>query len=268
MSAIVIRPATERTRLLSSPSTPTHSKHPSPLNSQAGSSTPNTNSTWATPVPGSPVLGPADNSISKGGRPLDRSAPLKDSLSPARFVLICVGIWSSNFVFAFQSTLIPTLAPLISSGFEHAELASYLGSVFSLTSAAGERVPPSLLLDLSRTGGQKYGRGSKRDTSNMGIKLTRTVIPVYGVLMDTLGRTFAMDTACFFFGFGTVLCALSPNMYLLIAARAVAGVSGLLNPNEDVLTRPYQLGGGGLLTVSSVIVTDLVPLRDRGFYQG
>lgn len=29
-----------------------------------------------------------------------------------------------------------------------------------------------------------------------------------------------------------------------------------------------QLGGGGLLTVSSVVVTDLVPLRDRGIYQG
>jgi hypothetical protein len=52
--------------------------------------------------------------------------------------VIVIGVWSANFVFAFQSTAIPTLAPGISSGFEHAELASYLGSVFSLGSSAGE----------------------------------------------------------------------------------------------------------------------------------
>lgn len=69
--------------------------------------------------------------------------------------------------------------------------------------------------------------------------------------MDSLGRKFAMDTACLFFGLGTVACALSGDMYTLIAARAFAG-----------------LGGGGLLAVSSVVVTDLVDLRDRGLYQG
>ena len=67
-----------------------------------------------------------------------RVAPLKESLSTGRFVLICIGIWSSNFVFAFQSTAIPTLAVGVSSGFGHAELAAYLGSVFSLASAAGK----------------------------------------------------------------------------------------------------------------------------------
>jgi MFS family permease len=40
-------------------------------------------------------------------------------------------------------------------------------------------------------------------------------------------------------------------MGYLIASRAVAGI-----------------GGTGLLTVASVITTDLIPLRERGHYQG
>ncbi|WWC60765.1 uncharacterized protein I303_103341 [Kwoniella dejecticola CBS 10117] len=153
------------------------------------------------------------SSYSSSTEILLRSPPLKDSISTARFCIVCAGIWSANFVFAFQSTAIPTLAPEIGSWFEHAELAAYLGSGFTLASTA--------------------------------------VIPLYGVFMETLGRKFAMVTACVFFGVGTILCALANHMYTLIGARIFAG-----------------LGGGGLLTVSSVIVTDLVPLRDRGFYQG
>lgn len=53
----------------------------------------------------------------------------------------------------------------------------------------------------------------------------RSVIPLYGVFMDSLGRKFAMITGCSIFGLGTLMCALSPNIYFLIAARAVAGVS-------------------------------------------
>lgn len=123
------------------------------------------------------------------------------------------GIWSSNFAFALQSTAIPTLAPTIASSFNHAELASYLGSVFTLANTAG--------------------------------------IPVYGVLIDALGRRFAMLTACAFYGVGSAACALAPSMWWLVAARGMSG-----------------LGGGGLLTVSAVICTDLVELKERGFYQG
>jgi len=53
------------------------------------------------------------------------------------------------------------------------------------------------------------------------------VIPVYGVLMESLGRKVAMLTAGIFYGLGTILCATSGSMYQLIAARAVAGVSPL-----------------------------------------
>ncbi|CAD6575001.1 MAG: hypothetical protein TREMPRED_001269 [Tremellales sp. Tagirdzhanova-0007] len=200
MSAFVIedsshRPLTERSRLLPS--------DPPSLTSHSGSSR------------------PAQTSQSSHfNKILDRSAPLRDSISSTRFVIICAGIWSANFVFAFQASAIPTLAPSISSGFNHAELGSYLGGVFTLTSAAGS----SDAFGMER----EYCRSD-----------------------DCLGRKFAMDTACFFFGIGTICCALSESIYGLIAARGLAG-----------------LGGGGLLTVSSVIVTDLVSLRDRGFYQG
>ncbi|KAL7423994.1 hypothetical protein Q5752_001579 [Cryptotrichosporon argae] len=144
---------------------------------------------------------------------LVRSRPLRESMSTARLVIVCAGTWASNFVFAIQSTAVPTLSPAISSHFNHAELASYLGSVFSLANTAG--------------------------------------IPVYGVLIDSLGRKTAMLAACTLFGLGTVACALAPSMGALIAGRALAG-----------------FGGGGLISVSAVINTDLVHLRDRGFFQG
>lgn len=53
--------------------------------------------------------------------------------------------------------------------------------------------------------------------------------------MDSLGRAFAMDVACFFFGFGAVFCALSTNIWWLIAARAFAGVSLSLIKRWDIL---------------------------------
>ncbi|OSX59201.1 hypothetical protein POSPLADRAFT_1075481 [Postia placenta MAD-698-R-SB12] len=75
--------------------------------------------------------------------------------------------------------------------------------------------------------------------------------PLYGRLADILGRKGAMLLALSLFGVGTFLCGLAPSMDALIVARAVAG-----------------MGGGGVMTVSSVAVTDLIPLRQRGLYQG
>ncbi|EJT53053.1 hypothetical protein A1Q1_00060 [Trichosporon asahii var. asahii CBS 2479] len=143
----------------------------------------------------------------------NRPPPLKYELSTPRFVAILAGIWSSNFVFALQSTAIPVLAPTLASQFAHSELTSYLGFSFSLTNTLG--------------------------------------IPVYGVLLDSLGRRDAMTLAALLFGLGSLMCGLSRSIWSLIAWRAVSG-----------------LGGGGLLACSAVILTDLVELQERGFYQG
>ncbi|KJA30117.1 hypothetical protein HYPSUDRAFT_125912, partial [Hypholoma sublateritium FD-334 SS-4] len=78
--------------------------------------------------------------------------------------------------------------------------------------------------------------------------------PLYGRLADILGRKGAMLLALTLFGFGTLACGAAPSMNALIAARAVAG-----------------MGGGGsvhLARLSSIAVTDLIPLKQRGLYQG
>ncbi|KAG8869816.1 hypothetical protein FRC20_000811 [Serendipita sp. 405] len=75
--------------------------------------------------------------------------------------------------------------------------------------------------------------------------------PLYGRLSDILGRKGAMLLAMTFFTFGTSLCGIAPSMEVLIAARAIAG-----------------MGGGGLNSVSTIILSDLIPLRNRGLFQG
>ncbi|KAK6905846.1 hypothetical protein I203_106680 [Kwoniella mangroviensis CBS 8507] len=50
---------------------------------------------------------------------------------------------------------------------------------------------------------------------------------------------------------GNLLCAVAPSMEFLIAARALAG-----------------MGGGGLSTIGSTIMSDIVPITHRGIYQG
>jgi len=67
--------------------------------------------------------------------------------------------------------------------------------------------------------------------------------PLYGRLADILGRKGAMLLALSLFGSGTILCGFAPSMKILIAARAIAG-----------------MGGGGVMTVASIAVTDLIPL--------
>ncbi|KAF8138171.1 vacuolar amino acid permease [Boletus edulis] len=75
--------------------------------------------------------------------------------------------------------------------------------------------------------------------------------PLYGRLSDILGRKGAMLLALTLFGSGTIACGLAPSMETLILARAIAG-----------------MGGGGVMTVTSIAITDLVPLKHRGLYQG
>lgn len=75
--------------------------------------------------------------------------------------------------------------------------------------------------------------------------------PLYGKLSDIFGRKPCLLVGYAIFGVGSVACGLAQNMEQLIAARAFAGI-----------------GGGGMTTVVSIMLSDIVPLRERGKWQG
>ncbi|ESK86086.1 mfs multidrug transporter [Moniliophthora roreri MCA 2997] len=85
-----------------------------------------------------------------------------------------------------------------------------------------------------------------------GYMLTLTSFqPLYGKLSDIFGRKPCLLVAYCIFGLGCLLCGFSTTMNQLILSRALAGV-----------------GGGGMSTVVSIIMSDIVPLRSRGTWQG
>ncbi|KAH7871339.1 MFS general substrate transporter [Lentinula edodes] len=75
--------------------------------------------------------------------------------------------------------------------------------------------------------------------------------PLYGKFSDIFGRKACLLFAYTVFATGCLLCGFSRNMSQLIAARAIAGV-----------------GGAGMTTLVSIIMSDIVPLRSRGTWQG
>lgn len=76
------------------------------------------------------------------------------------------------------------------------------------------------------------------------------VAPVYGTLSDIYGRRAMIITSLSLFLIGSVLCAIAPNILTLILARALQG-----------------LGGGGILPLVQIVISDVVTPRERGQYQ-
>lgn len=74
--------------------------------------------------------------------------------------------------------------------------------------------------------------------------------PLFGRLSDTIGRKPPYIFTMVIFLIATIWCALAQSMTSFIIARAVCG-----------------LGAGGMITMGSIITSDLVPIEIRGVYQ-
>ncbi|KAI1365586.1 major facilitator superfamily domain-containing protein [Xylaria arbuscula] len=74
---------------------------------------------------------------------------------------------------------------------------------------------------------------------------------VYGRLSDIFGRKYTLQAALGLLVLGDLLCSVAQTPVQLYAFRAIAGV-----------------GGGGVTNIALVIVSDIVPLKERGKYQG
>ncbi|CAG8456173.1 2510_t:CDS:10 [Cetraspora pellucida] len=95
--------------------------------------------------------------------------------------------------------------------------------------------------------------------------LTATAFqPTYGALSDIFGRKPVFLSAIFLFEFGSLLCGLSVNMTMLIISRAVAGL-GIFFTRREI---NKIISGGGLIGLVLIIISEIVPIKDRGKYQG
>ncbi|MFE9792500.1 MDR family MFS transporter [Streptomyces goshikiensis] len=72
-----------------------------------------------------------------------------------------------------------------------------------------------------------------------------------GKFGDLFGRKLIFQISAIVFISGSFLCGLSPNMTFLIVWRGVQGI-----------------GAGGLMVTAMALIADVVPLRERGKYQG
>src|SRR6202166_270819 len=134
------------------------------------------------------------------------------ALTPGEVSTILMSLMLTMFLAALDQTIVATALPTIGRQFQDVSNLSWVITAYLLASTA--------------------------------------VAPVFGTLSDIYGRRAMIIAALSLFIAGSVLCAMAPNMPMLILARGLQG-----------------LGGGGILPIVQTVISDLVTPRERGQYQ-
>ena len=103
---------------------------------------------------------------------------------------------------------------------------------------------PTVVADLGGAGHQAWVVTSYLLASTV-------VTAIVGKLGDTFGRKPVFIAAVLFFMGGSVLCGLANSLPMLVGARALQGI-----------------GGGGIMVTATAVIGEVIPLRERGRYQG
>jgi EmrB/QacA subfamily drug resistance transporter len=133
-------------------------------------------------------------------------------LTPSEVHTILISLMLTMFLAALDQTIVATALPTIGRQFRDVSSLSWVITAYLLASTA--------------------------------------VAPVFGTLSDIYGRKATIITAMSLFIVGSILCAVAPNMPVLILARGLQG-----------------LGGGGILPIVQTVIADVVSPRERGQYQ-
>lgn len=125
----------------------------------------------------------------------------------------------------------------------------FLAIVFGLLMAALDQTIvatalPTIVSDLGNAGRQSWVV-----TSYLLMSTIATILA--GKLGDLFGRKRVFQTAVLCFVAGSVLCGMATSMGMLVGARALQG-----------------LGGGAVTVTAAALIGQVIPLRDRGRYQG
>ena len=133
-------------------------------------------------------------------------------LSPDEVRTILMSLLLTMFLAALDQTIVATALPTIGRQFNDVSNLSWVITAYLLASTA--------------------------------------VAPVFGTLSDIYGRRVMITVSLVLFTVGSILCAVAPNMPVLIVARGLQG-----------------LGGGGIMPVVQTVISDVVSPRERGRYQ-
>lgn len=136
----------------------------------------------------------------------------KPPLTPVEVRAILLSLLMTMFLAALDQTIVATALPTIGRQFQDVSNLSWVITAYLLASTA--------------------------------------VAPVFGTLSDIYGRKSTIVAAMSLFVAGSIVCALAPNMPVMIAGRALQG-----------------LGGGGIMPVVQTVISDVVTPRERGQYQ-
>ncbi|KAK1252093.1 hypothetical protein MKX08_003280 [Trichoderma sp. CBMAI-0020] len=87
--------------------------------------------------------------------------------------------------------------------------------------------------------------------ANVFLLTSTAFLPLFGQMCDLFGRRWMMIGVVSMFALGSGISGGASNAVMMIAGRAIQGI-----------------GGGGINLMIELIVSDLVPLRQRGAYMG
>ncbi|KAK0730902.1 major facilitator superfamily-domain-containing protein [Lasiosphaeris hirsuta] len=143
----------------------------------------------------------------------DIHADLEAERTRLQTALIIGSLASALFLAALDITIVTVAIPTIAQEFHSTAGYTWIGSAYMLASAA--------------------------------------TAPMWGRISDIWGRKSIMLIAVGIFWIGSLLSAVSRNMGMLIAARALQGV-----------------GGGGIIILVNICISDLFSMRRRGVFFG
>lgn len=193
-----------------------------------------------------------DEENSSGGRKSRKEVELQDqtNLLPVRQVIVVfAGLSAALFVSLLDQTIVSTALPELGRVFQRADIVSWVGTAYLLTSTAFQ--------------------------------------PIYSRLSDIFGRKVILLLSLAIFWVGSLACALANSMIQLIVFReSRLPMDCYVSFDFSFAGALAGVGGGGILTMGKfgfsknsrtpelsiaavmVCVSDVVSLKDRGKYQG
>ncbi|RFU75555.1 multidrug resistance fnx1 [Trichoderma arundinaceum] len=162
------------------------------------------------------VSASASTSTPAAGGPPTQQSPAEEpeaGRTKLETFLIIFALCLALFLAALDMTIITTAIPTISNHFNSSTGYIWIGSAYLLGNAA--------------------------------------FVPTWGKISDIFGRKPTLIATVTIFWIGSLLCAVSTSMGMLIAARAIQGV-----------------GGGGTIVLPNICISDLFSMRKRGMYFG